>query len=663
MAPILVEGLQHSNVGKNMEASTGTADDTVQGELSCTPLSVVPMECPGNDDSNELDLCGNDIHQDGCRRVGSAEIARTSIRRHGQERVNQREHGGNQKDGGMEVGEAKTEEKGRHKGGEKGAETARDKRRDRHTRSGNEGVGEGTEAMGKCEEESPQEGRQIGPAEETNTKVRGRKEGKSLEGRRRLMSDGRHQHKTKCLLRPQIQAGADEADGQTTVTTSVAASFLGSASCSRVVDREGHEGRGSKSVKNADDTVHNDNCEEDPFARVTLLRGVAKRNNRAAVGLELMPAAIARVFSNIAGLAGLGAGYAAAKLEASLKGTAIGDTRSFRIACQGVLMANGISATVVRERDDTGEVKPWPTDEGEQNDILRSQPLIVANHVSYIDGVLLPVVLNMPRMVSKAEVQDWPFFGTAGKCLDYIWVERGSKSSRKKALQAICEHSRLWKPANRPLALFPEGTTSSGASMLEFRVGAFVAGKPVRPVLIKYTGRWDPSNPDFREAGSGSDEESVSSSANQRITSYSEGDWCAQFVGHLDNTCVVLVCRRYDPSPEEKADARLFADNVRAHMLQRLEELNGVFAERGDPGLRADARLRDWRRRNSMRRVFKTVSPRSKPRSRKSGAAGGGKQDRSGTNEDIGVVSVEKNSAPSTVTDAPACEPSSSATS
>ena len=36
------------------------------------------------------------------------------------------------------------------------------------------------------------------------------------------------------------------------------------------------------------------------------------------------------------------------------------------------------------------------------------------------------------------------------------------------------------------LILFPEGTTSNGTSLLPFRRGAFVAGVPVQPVLIKY---------------------------------------------------------------------------------------------------------------------------------------------------------------------------------
>lgn len=39
---------------------------------------------------------------------------------------------------------------------------------------------------------------------------------------------------------------------------------------------------------------------------------------------------------------------------------------------------------------------------------------------------------------------------------------------------------------HRPMLLFPEGTTSSGARLLPFKTGAFLAGLPVQPVILKY---------------------------------------------------------------------------------------------------------------------------------------------------------------------------------
>ena len=41
-------------------------------------------------------------------------------------------------------------------------------------------------------------------------------------------------------------------------------------------------------------------------------------------------------------------------------------------------------------------------------------------------------------------------------------------------------------PHARPVLLFPEGTTTNGRYMLPFRTGAFLAGVPVLPVVLRY---------------------------------------------------------------------------------------------------------------------------------------------------------------------------------
>ena len=38
----------------------------------------------------------------------------------------------------------------------------------------------------------------------------------------------------------------------------------------------------------------------------------------------------------------------------------------------------------------------------------------------------------------------------------------------------------------RPMLLFPEGTTTSGRCLLPFKTGAFLAGLPVQPVILRY---------------------------------------------------------------------------------------------------------------------------------------------------------------------------------
>lgn len=41
-------------------------------------------------------------------------------------------------------------------------------------------------------------------------------------------------------------------------------------------------------------------------------------------------------------------------------------------------------------------------------------------------------------------------------------------------------------PGTRPLLLFPEGTTTNGRYLLPFKTGAFLAGQPLQPVVIRY---------------------------------------------------------------------------------------------------------------------------------------------------------------------------------
>merc|ERR1711879_612609 len=117
----------------------------------------------------------------------------------------------------------------------------------------------------------------------------------------------------------------------------------------------------------------------------------------------------------------------------------------------------------------------------------------------------------------------------------------------------------------------PEGTTTNGRSILDFKKGAFFTGAPVRPVLVKYTGSWDPASVDFVEVGDAvEDEEDVGANevgAVQQTLRYTDSDWIVQFVGHMLHSCTLLVCEPYNPSESEQADPDLYAANVRAFMM------------------------------------------------------------------------------------------------
>jgi 1-acyl-sn-glycerol-3-phosphate acyltransferase len=120
-----------------------------------------------------------------------------------------------------------------------------------------------------------------------------------------------------------------------------------------------------------------------------------------------------------------------------------------------------------------------------RGEIPRGTALIVSNHISYLDPlVLLPVCPAIP--VSKHEVQSWPVIGSIGKALGVAFVERDSVMGRARTLRRL--HALL--ASGVPVLNFPEGTTSPGGNVLPFWRGSFGvaqrAGVPVVPVAIRY---------------------------------------------------------------------------------------------------------------------------------------------------------------------------------
>lgn len=117
--------------------------------------------------------------------------------------------------------------------------------------------------------------------------------------------------------------------------------------------------------------------------------------------------------------------------------------------------------------------------------------VVVANHSSYLDGVVLKAALP-PRFafVIKREMDAVPLANLLLRRIGAEFVERG-RSGR--------DARRLLKAARSPvsMAFFPEGTFGDEPGLLRFHSGAFVfavrAGLPVAPVAVRGTRRALPS--------------------------------------------------------------------------------------------------------------------------------------------------------------------------
>ena len=119
-----------------------------------------------------------------------------------------------------------------------------------------------------------------------------------------------------------------------------------------------------------------------------------------------------------------------------------------------------------------------------RGDMSRCRPtLFVANHSSYLDVTMLGGVIP-GSFVAKSEVGRWPFFGMLAKLQQTVFVDRTSRSSAVKQLEAL--RARLESGDN--LILFPEGTSSDGNRTLPFKSALFaVAGLEIdgRPLTVQ----------------------------------------------------------------------------------------------------------------------------------------------------------------------------------
>lgn len=111
--------------------------------------------------------------------------------------------------------------------------------------------------------------------------------------------------------------------------------------------------------------------------------------------------------------------------------------------------------------------------------------IVVANHASYIDGVLAQAFLP-PRFsyVIKGEVQNIPVAGYLLKRIGSKFVERFDVSGSARDARNLMKAAS----AGESLAFFPEGTFVEEPGLGKFRPGAFAAainaGVPVVPVVI-----------------------------------------------------------------------------------------------------------------------------------------------------------------------------------
>jgi 1-acyl-sn-glycerol-3-phosphate acyltransferase len=114
--------------------------------------------------------------------------------------------------------------------------------------------------------------------------------------------------------------------------------------------------------------------------------------------------------------------------------------------------------------------------------------VLVANHLSLLDILVVYGLFRPFKWVAKAELFRIPVLGWNMRINDYVPVWRGERDSVREMMARCRRHLAR----GTPVLLFPEGTRSRDGRLQAFKDGAFKlaleAGCPLVPIAVTGTG-------------------------------------------------------------------------------------------------------------------------------------------------------------------------------
>ncbi len=113
--------------------------------------------------------------------------------------------------------------------------------------------------------------------------------------------------------------------------------------------------------------------------------------------------------------------------------------------------------------------------------------LLVVNHISWLDIMVVHAVVPQARFVSKADVKSWPLVVHLVDAGDTLYLERERKRDAFRVIHLMAEALR----SGQTVAIFPEGTTSTGHGLLPFHANllqaAIATATPVQPAALRFS--------------------------------------------------------------------------------------------------------------------------------------------------------------------------------
>jgi 1-acyl-sn-glycerol-3-phosphate acyltransferase len=124
-------------------------------------------------------------------------------------------------------------------------------------------------------------------------------------------------------------------------------------------------------------------------------------------------------------------------------------------------------------------------------------PLVVCNHISYLDVIALGSISPL-RFVAMAEVRQWLWVGWLARCAGTIFLCSGNRGSLLSAMQRV----RMAVQQRQRVAMFLEGSSADGSRVLPFHSALLaVAVEESWPVLPAWIGYELPNGDRADESG------------------------------------------------------------------------------------------------------------------------------------------------------------------
>ena len=125
---------------------------------------------------------------------------------------------------------------------------------------------------------------------------------------------------------------------------------------------------------------------------------------------------------------------------------------------------------------------------GENYDFSQTNfSLYISNHLGYLEIAAYMKEYAVSLLITY-ELLRTPAIGGVMAELGSFFIDRENENSRKKALETLLQRQKDFynKKSFIKTLIFPEGTTTNGKYIANFKKGAFLALLPVKPLLVLY---------------------------------------------------------------------------------------------------------------------------------------------------------------------------------